>query len=131
MSSAIATFFAARKQPRSSIERLMSTSSTVAARVVSSVVDLEVALARGGSAARDRSPRASAFAIVRPMSQVERVAELVVAAPVAALADAAGRAAVVAAERVASIRAKMSSSTFWPIAAGAARRERLSPLRSV
>ena len=37
VSSATATFFAATKQPRSSIERLMSTSSTVEVRVSCSV----------------------------------------------------------------------------------------------
>ena len=43
MASAMATFLAARKHPRSSIERLMSRSSTVAASVASSAaVDAEV-----------------------------------------------------------------------------------------
>ena len=37
VSRATATFFAARKQPRSSIERLMSTSRTVEVRVSCSV----------------------------------------------------------------------------------------------
>ena len=73
VSSATATFFAARKQPRSSIERLMSTSSTVdGPGQLLGPVDLEVVGRAGGppvAAARAaqpaRSPRApSALASV-------------------------------------------------------------------
>ena len=83
VSSATATFFAARKQPRRSIERLMSTSSTVEVGVVRSVrIDLEVVGSQPDRRARRahgraRSPRApSAFESVAAQVEMERVAEL-------------------------------------------------------
>ena len=57
VSSATATFLAARKQPRSSIERLMSTRRTVAVRVSCSVRKTSKSSARRGAPPDRHAPR--------------------------------------------------------------------------
>ena len=116
MSSAIATFLAARKQPRSSIERLMSTSSTVAARSVLGPVDLEVV---AGAVSRLPGDRSRACTERSPSCRGGRggtVAELVGSAVVARARrrrpSPIGRGRR---RRRACSRANSSSRTLWPI----------------
>ena len=109
VSSATATFLAARKQPRSSIERLMSTSRTVEVWVsMLGPVDLEIGrrevdppiAARG---ARRRSVLLAAEGVEQRAAQVEveRVAELVRLGRLVALPSPAAAIDPVATERVA------------------------------
>ena len=109
VSSATATFLAARKQPRSSIERLMSTSSTVdGLGQLLGPVDLEVVGrevdARSPRARRDRRRVLLAGQRVGQRAaqvEVERVAELVRLGRLLALPAPAGTLDAMAAERVA------------------------------
>ena len=106
VSSATATFLAARKQPRRSIERLMSTRSTVEVRVSCSVRKTSKSSASRPTPAR----RPQARGILRPAKRVldraadvemERVAELVRLRCLLALPSPAGPVDPMAAERVA------------------------------
>ena len=107
VSSATATFLAARKQPRRSIERLMSTSSTVEVRVSCSVRKTSKSSGARRTAGRPRAaPGAFSGAAQRVLDraaevEMERVAELVRLGRLLALAAPPGPVDPVAAERVA------------------------------
>ena len=109
VSSATATFLAARKQPRSSIDRLMSTSRTVDVRVSCSVRWTSKSDgARRTRRSPVRGPRGrrvllAAEGVEQRAAQVEmeRVAELVRLGRLVALAAAAAAVDPVATERVA------------------------------
>src|SRR5712691_2877463 len=81
VSSATATFLAARKQPRRSIERLMSTSRTVEVRVSCSVRKTSKSAADRLTPRPDRSPAPGAFS-GQPGEQV--VEDLLADSPAAA-----------------------------------------------